>query len=67
MKRADRKTKVEAVLRNAQHIAGYEKEAQAAWCRLCRELQAMIEPEARMPRFKGLLRAIWTAATNEQS
>lgn len=67
MKRADRKTKIEAVMDQAFKIDGDPIECQQAWRRLCRELRFMAEPEARSPRFNRLLRAIWVAATNEQS
>lgn len=66
MKRADRKTKVEAVLRKADVIMDPE-DTFDAWFRLCEELRHMTEPEARPPRFNRLLRAIWVAATNEPS
>lgn len=62
----DRKTKVEQVVMQANALIG-TKGAALAWIRLCNELEFMIEPEARMPRFNGLLRAVWVAATNEQS
>lgn len=63
MKRADRKTKIEVVLKQAVKT----EDDSGAWCRLCHELESMAEPEARPPRFNRLLRAIWVAATNEQS
>ena len=67
MKAKDRKDKIEQVLKQAQKADVTPEEAQRAWHRLCRELSHMTEPEARMPRFNGLLRSIWVAATNEQS
>ncbi|MBU6231577.1 hypothetical protein KGP36_02820 [Patescibacteria group bacterium] len=63
----DRKAKIEWTLREARKVAGdngYMPAAQA-WERLCEQLEVMIKPEARPPRFKGLLDAIWKAATNE--
>ncbi len=66
MKTTDRKGEIEQVLKQARKNLGTD-ESSFAWHRLCRELANMTEPEARMPRFKGLLRAIWVAATNEQS
>lgn len=66
MKTKDRKDQIELVLKQAQALVG-TTEAEVAWHRLCNELEAMTEAEARMPRFAGLLRAVWTAATNEQS
>lgn len=66
MKRKDRKEQIEQALRQGEKLMGTE-EASRAWQRLCRELRAMSEPEARMPRFDRLLRAVWVAATNEQS
>jgi len=67
MKVKDRKDKIEQVLKEVQKSDVTPEEAQRAWHRLCRELGNMAEPEARMPRFNGLLRSIWVAATNEQS
>lgn len=61
----DRKTQIEQTLIQAQKLEG--REAEQAWYRLCRELSFMSEPEARPPRFAGLLRSVWAAATNEQS
>ena len=66
-KTKDRKTKIEQTLRQAEIVAVDKEESAKAWNRLCRELENMSAPEARPPRFAGLLRAIWTAATNEQS
>jgi hypothetical protein len=62
----DRKDEIELVLAQAQKLIG-DPEASVAWHRLCRELEGMTQPEARPPRFAGLLRSIWIAATNEQS
>lgn len=62
-KHEDRKTRVDYVHAQAVRLSGCE--ASAAWNRLVIELQAMTEPEARMPRFNPLLNAIWRAATNE--
>ena len=62
----DRKTAIERTLKQAMKLHGDDHESASAWMRLCRELEAMAEPEARMPRFNGLLRAIWSAATNEE-
>lgn len=61
----DRKDKVEAVLVQAQKLDGHE--AVQAWRRLCRELEFMTQPEARMPRFNPLLHALWIAASNDQT
>ena len=66
MKTKDRKCRIEQVLKQARKNLG-SVEAELAWERLCRELGNMTDAEARMPRFSGLLRAIWVAATNEQS
>jgi len=65
MKAKDRKDKVELVLRQAQKLDGLE--AIQAWRRLTRELGHMADPEARMPRFNGLLHAVWIAASNDQT
>lgn len=65
-RKKDRKTRVEQTLAQAEKLIGSD-EASLAWQRLCRELGFMSEPEARMPRFTGLLRAVWVSATNEQS
>lgn len=65
MKIKDRKSKVEQVLRQARKLEGIE--AVYAWRRLCRELENMTHPEARMPRFNGLLHACWIAASNDQT
>lgn len=61
----DRKDRLENVLKQAERLDGTE--AIQAWRRLCRELSAMTEPEARMPRFNGLLHALWIAASNDQT
>lgn len=66
MKSRDRKTRIEQVVRQSNALIG-TSEAALAWVRLCNELEAMTQPESRMPRFAGLLRAVWVAATNEQS
>lgn len=63
----DRKTKIEQTLRQANKISEDVWESHRAWVRLCNELGNMVEPESRMPRFNGLLNAVWVAATNEQS
>lgn len=65
MKKGDRKTRIELTVRQARKLSGLE--AALAWDRLWTQLEAMCEPEARAPRFNGLLRAIWAAATNEPS
>lgn len=62
-----RKDQVEQVLKQANKIAHDAHETSQAWLRLCRALEGMIEPEARMPRFKELLDAVWVAATNEEA
>lgn len=67
MKRADRKTKIEAVLKAAEYTRERSGDAGECWIVLLDELRAMTEPEARPPRFNRVLRAIWVAATNEQS
>lgn len=64
-KQPDRKARVELVFHRAYQLSG--KNAEDAWHRLTAELDNMSSPEARPPRFKSLLRAIWAAATNEQS
>lgn len=64
-KHIDRKTAIEHTLKQAEKLSADTVACQQAWLRLCRELEFMQEPEAAMPRFKGLLRAIWTASTNE--
>jgi len=61
----NRKDQVEMVLKQAQKLDG--EEAVQAWRRLCRELEFMSHPEARMPRFKKLLHACWIAASNDQT
>lgn len=63
---SDRKNAIEMTLSEANKLNGH-LESGLAWQRLCNELQTMCEPEARPPRFNALLRAIWVAATNEQS
>lgn len=65
MKKGDRKARIEVTVRNMAFLDG--PQSKAAWRRLVHNLTAMTEPEARPPRFNGLLRAIWAAATNEQS
>lgn len=71
MKTKDRKDKIEQVLKQAQKIdsgcALGEAEMVQAWRRLCRELEHMTNPESRMPRFNGLLHAMWIAASNDQT
>lgn len=66
-RKQDRKDKVEVVLKAARNIAHAPLETNQAWLRLCRELDFMVQPEARMPRFNTLLNAVWIAATNEQT
>lgn len=66
MNAKDRKDQIEQVLVQAKRNIG-TVEADLAWQRLCRELENMTHPEAKPPRFKGLLNVIWVAATNEQS
>jgi nitrate reductase alpha subunit len=61
----NRKDKIELVLAQAQKVDGTE--AIQAWRRLQRELGHMTHPEARMPRFKQLLHAVWIAASNDQT
>jgi len=61
----DRKSKIELVQSQAAKLA--DSDAAHAWYRLCNELAYLTDPESRPPRFNGLLRAIWVAATNEQS
>lgn len=65
MKTKDRKDRVELVLAQAQKLDG--PEAVQAWRRLCRELEHLTQPEARMPRFNALLHATWIAASNDQT
>jgi hypothetical protein len=66
-KHVDRKTRIEQTLRKVQDIAGDSNETRQAWFRLARELEFMTDPEARMPRFRALLHAIWIAATGDQT
>jgi len=63
----DRKDRLELVLKQALKAKGCEDEEVQAWRRLCRELCHMTDPEAKMPRFNGLLHAIWVAASNDQT
>jgi hypothetical protein len=65
VKSKDRKHKIEQTYRQAANLK--DGEASQAWYRLCNELLNISEPEARPPRFNALLRAVWVAATNEQS
>lgn len=62
-----RKDEIEKVVRNGKRILISTGESALAWRRFMDELEAMTEPEARNPKFAGILRAIWAAATNEQS
>ena len=62
---SDRKDKLDMVLAQARKLDG--DEAIQAWRRLCRELDHMTQPEARMPRFNALLHACWIAASNDQT
>lgn len=64
-KTKNRKDALDLVLTQAQKLDGTE--AVQAWRRLCRELGHMTHPEARMPRFAGLLHACWIAASNDQT
>jgi len=64
-KHQDRKDRVEMVLAESEKLHG--DEAAQAWMRLRRELRAMVHPESRMPRFKGLLHAVWIAASNDHT
>ena len=59
----DRKDRLDMILRQARNLRG--DEAEQAWFRLCRELEALAHPEARMPRFNPLLHALWIAASND--
>jgi len=63
----DRKDKIEMVLVQSGKFGGIEEEEVQAWRRLCRELNHLIDPEARMPRFNELLHAVWIAASNDQT
>lgn len=63
----DRKTQIEQTLKEAQKLCNDSNEMRQAWLRLCRELEFMSDPEARMPRFNQLLHAIWIAATGDQT
>lgn len=72
MKVKDRKDKIEQVLKQALKVDSgpspqRDAEIVQAWRRLCRELGHMTHPEARMPRFNGLLHAVWIAASNDQT
>jgi hypothetical protein len=66
-KHTDRKTKIEQTLAQAQKLSLDYNETRQAWCRLCRELEFMSDPEAKTPRFNGLLHAIWIASTGDLS
>jgi hypothetical protein len=63
----DRKTKIENTLAELEKVLASETETRQAMLRLKRELEFMCLPEARMPRFKGLLHAIWIAFSNDQT
>lgn len=63
---SDRKEQIEQVLTQARN-QGDAEGAAMAWDRLCRELEFMTLAESKPPRFAGLLRAVWVAATNEPS
>lgn len=67
VRRQDRKDKIETVLAQAEKLYLSDSEMVQAWLRLCRELGHMAHPEARMPRFNGLLHAVWIAASNDQT
>jgi hypothetical protein len=60
-----RKDEIDLVLAQSQKLD--DDEVVQAWRRLCRELEFMTDAEARMPRFKGLLHALWIAASNDQT
>lgn len=66
-KHTDRKTSIENVLREARKVGSDEHEMCQAWLRLCRELEFMTDPEARMPRFNSLMHSLWIAATNDHT
>lgn len=63
----DRKDRIELILTQSGKFGGDEREEVQAWRRLCRELVAMTHPEARMPRFDHMIRALWVAASNDQT
>lgn len=63
----DRKTAIENTLRQLDKTAVSQHECEQIAMRLKRELEFLCEPEARMPRFKGLLNAVWIAVSNDQS
>lgn len=67
MKHKDRKAKIELVLREARKANAFRDESATAWDRLCRELEHMVDPDARPPRFHGLLHALWIAASNDRT
>lgn len=62
----DRKSRIDQVWTQADKLNGH-LESGLAWQRLCNELRNISDPESRPPRFNALLKAIWVAATNEQS
>lgn len=66
-KHIDRKTAIEQVLREARKVGSSTHEMEQAWLRLIRELEFMCDPEASMPRFKGLMHSLWIAATNDHT
>lgn len=66
-KKQNRKDKIEIILTQAGKFGGNEQEEVQAWRRLCRELNHLAEPKARMPRFNSLLYACWIAAFNDQT
>ena len=66
-KHADRKTAIESTLKAMRKVSGHPNDCQQAWLRLVREMEFMADPEARMPRFKGLMHAVWIAATNDHT
>ncbi len=63
----DRKDKIEMILAQSGKFGGNEDEEVQAWRRLCRELNHLAHPEAKMPRFNSLLHAVWIAASNDQT
>ena len=66
-KHMDRKTAIESVLRQARKVGSSDREMCQAWLRLIRELEFMTDPEAKMPRFNGLMHSLWIAATNDHT
>lgn len=61
----DRKTIIEHIIAHARRVSADPQECQQVVLRLIREMESMVEPEAKMPRFKALLNAVWISIANE--